>query len=303
MSIWLTISSYRNDDEVLRLVKRAQDSAVDIFDRILIVDSQGTGRVPSEIESHGWTNVEYRSYEKNLGSGGNLAERLRIAADCGARYAYALNHDGDIHPAVIRKLIEAADICDHIGAAYPLAYFTEIRRYNVTGTRELPLPAKLVKSIPHESTIAVHWSSSNGALYSLKPALQGILPEHAMWMGWEDLEYGWRLEDNGYEQIIVTEALFPDNQEYSNTALGNVVRKPPWRTYYNMRNLALAVRRSRNHALYHAVVFLRLLGECAQTCLVRDEKVKRLRLLLIGVWDGYRGADRFANCKEGSPVS
>ena len=112
-----------------------------------------------------------------------------------------------------------------------------------------------------------------------------------MWMGWEDLDYGWRLKDHGYEQIIVTGAVFPDNQEYSSTSIGTVVRKPAWRTYYSMRNLVLAVRRSRNRPLFHMVVVFRLISEIALIFLVRDEKWKRLHLLVKGVRDGYNGVE------------
>jgi GT2 family glycosyltransferase len=292
MRVWLVISSYRNDDEVLTTVERARLLVPHLFERILIVDSQGTGRVPAVIQARDWVDVEYRSYAENLGSGANLAERLKIAAGAEADYAYALNHDGMIDSPVIRALLEAARGIKKLGAAYPLGYFTEPARYNLTGTRELPLPSKLVKDLPTDPVIPVFWSSSNGALYSLHAARAGILPWAAMWMGWEDLEYGWRLKDHGYEQIIVTGAIFSDNQEYRGTTVGNVVRKPAWRVYYNIRNLVLAIKRSRNRPLYHAVVAFRILLECGLTLLVRDQKRKRLRFLLSGVRDGYRGVER-----------
>jgi GT2 family glycosyltransferase len=291
MRVWLVISSYRNDDEVLTTVERARLLVPHLFERILIMDSQGTGRVPAVIQARGWVDVEYRSSAENLGSGANLAERLKIAAEAEADYAYALNHDGMIDSQVVRALLEAAQRMKKLGAVYPLGYFTEPARYNLTGTRELPLPSKLVKDLPTEPVIPVFWSSSNGALYSLHPARAGILPWAAMWMGWEDLEYGWRLKDHGYEQIIVTGAIFSDNQEYRGTTVGNVVRKPAWRVYYNIRNLVLAIKRSRNRPLYHAVVAFRILLECGLTLLVREDKLKRLRYILSGVRDGYRGIE------------
>ncbi len=291
MRVWLAISSYRNDNEILKTVERARVSVPGLFERILVVDSQGTGRVPAVIRARGWNDVEYRSYDENLGSGANLAERLKIAAAAGAEYAYALNHDGEIDSAVVRALLDAARGRKNLGAAYPLGYFTEVNRYNLTGTRELPLSAKKVKDPPRQPIIPVYWSSSNGALYSLQPAREGVLPWAAMWMGWEDLDYGWRLKDHGYEQIIVTGAVFRDNQEYSGTTVGNVICKPAWRAYYNIRNLVLAVRRSRNRSLYHLVIALRCTVEGTLILLVRNDKWKRLRLLLAGVLDGYRGVE------------
>lgn len=289
MRTWLAISSFRNDEQVLEILEKARALVPEIFERILIIDSEGTTRVAEAIRERGWNDVEYRNYPENLGSGANLAERMKVAASAGADYVYALNHDGKIDPAVVRKLIEAACGRQRLGAAYPLGYFTETRSYNLTGTRELPLPAKLVKAAPREPVIPVYWSSSNGALYSLAPAREGVLPWEAMWMGWEDLDYGWRLKDHGYQQVIVTGAVFPDNQEYKNTTVGKVVRKPAWRTYYHIRNLVLAVKRSRNNLLFHSVLAFRILLECGLIIFVRDQKSERLRLLLAGTCDGYRG--------------
>jgi GT2 family glycosyltransferase len=291
MRIWLAIASYRNDEQVIEIVDHVYKSAPDLFERILIVDSHGTGAMPTLIRERGWPNVEYRNYERNLGSGGNMAERLRIAASAGADYAYAVNHDGHVDPGVVRALLQAAITITGLGAAYPLGYFISVGLYNLTGTRELPLQRKLVRSVRQEPLIHVFWSSSNGALYSLEPARKGILPWEGMWMAWEDLEYGWRLFDKGYQQVIVRDAVFCDNNEYARSGVGNVTDKPPWRSYYQIRNLILAVCRSRRRPLFYAVVFYRTLLESGLILLVRSDKWKRLRLLWLGIVDGIKGVE------------
>jgi len=283
----MVISSFQNDDDVARILDQVQLFGRDLFERILVVDSQGTGTVPSLLVDRGWDQVIYRSYPHNLGSGANLHERLRVAAEGGADYAYALNHDGNFDSKVIRTLLDAAKRLENLGAAYPLCYLITARRFNLTGTRELPLPAMLVESPPPDPLIDVFWSSSNGALYSTAPAKRGILPWSAMWMGWEDLEYGWRLSDCGYRQVIVRDAIYSDNYEYKQTWLAKTIDKPAWRTYYNFRNLILAVRRSRNRPLFYAVVIYRALLELAVIVLVRDLKFSRLRSVCRGVWDGF----------------
>jgi GT2 family glycosyltransferase len=285
--VWVVISSFRNDDDVMRILDQVQLLAEELFERILIVDSQGTEMLPSLLADRGWDQIIYKSYPHNLGSGANLCERLRIAADGGAHYAYALNHDGHLVPKVIRALLDAARQIENPGVAYPLSYLINARRFNLTGTRELPLPAKLVKSPPPDPLTDVFWSSSNGALYSTNPAKKGILPWCSMWMGWEDLEYGWRLSDHGYRQVIVRDAIYSDNYEYKQTWLAKTIDKPSWRTYYNFRNLILAVRRSRSRSLFYVVVIYRIVLELAMIALVRDFKFARLRSLYRGVWDGF----------------
>jgi GT2 family glycosyltransferase len=286
MNVWLVVSSYRNDAEVVALLDRVRPLVPGLFAHVLIVDSTGTGAIPQLLESQARCHITYSSYDTNLGSGANLCERLRLAAEAGADYAYAVNHDGNVDPDVVSTLLKVANSAGNLGAVYPLGLMTKARLYNLTGTRELPLPAKFVSSPPSAPLIDVFWSSSNGALYSLKPARQGILPWPAMWMGWEDLEYGWRLADQGYRQVMVSSAIYRDDHEYVQTWVGKTVDKPAWRTYYCFRNLLLAIRRSRNRPLYYAVLAYRVAIECGLIFLVRSGKWKRLRELVAGVAAG-----------------
>jgi GT2 family glycosyltransferase len=110
-------------------------------------------------------------------------------------------------------------------------------------------------------------------------------------MGWEDLEYGWRLSDHGYHQVIVCNAVYRDNYEYKATWVGRIPDKADWRSYYSARNLILAVRRSRNRPLFYMITAYRLLREGALTLLTKDSKVKRLQLMARGIIDGLRWND------------
>ena len=290
MIVWLVISSYRNDEDVARILEEVHICERKIFDRVLVVDSEGTGTIPKLIKDRGWNDVIYRSADHNLGSGANLCERLRIAAEAGADYAYALNHDGAFEWGVVSALAKSAASLKNLGAAYPLSFLSSAGAYNLTGTRDWPLSAKLVTSPPAAPVIDVYWSSSNGALYSMEPVRRGIVPWGSMWMAWEDLEYGWRLSSHGYRQVIVCDAIFRDNYEYKKLWFGRTVNKPAWRSYYNARNLILATRRSRNRPLYYAVVAYRLFLESGLILVARDCKWKRTKFLFRGALDGLRTA-------------
>jgi GT2 family glycosyltransferase len=109
-----------------------------------------------------------------------------------------------------------------------------------------------------------------------------------MWMGWEDLEYGWRLSSHGYRQVIVCNAIYHDNSEYKESWCGRTVNKPAWRTYYQARNLLLAIRRSRNQPMYYGVAAYRLVLEAGLILLARDSKIERLKLLFKGAVSGLR---------------
>jgi len=288
MVVWVVIASFHNDEDVAKILNEVHGCGHKVIDKILVIDSEGTQAIPKLITDQGWQDVIYKSYDENLGSGANLSERLRIAAEGGADYAYALNHDGHFDEGVLAALIEAVANVQDLGAAYPLGYLNLAGAYNLTGTRELPLPAKLVHSRPKKQMLDVFWSSSNGALYSMEPVRSGILPWGAMWMGWEDLEYGWRLSSNGYRQVIVCDAVYVDNYEYRKAWLGRTVDKQAWRTYYFSRNLLMAIRRNRNRLIYYAVASYRFFRELCLIWLARDCKWERTRFLLKGVIDGLR---------------
>ena len=290
--VWLVISSFRNDREVATTLERVENLPQRLFDRILVVDSFGTGEIPELIDRRCWRNVIYRSYDRNLGSAGNLAERLRLAAGAGADFAYALNHDGYVQPDVVCRLLKHARSLERIGALYPLSHLKSVGAYNMTGVRAIPLPAKLVGEKPTGGIIEAFWSSSNGALYAMEPIRSGLLPRSELWMGWEDLDYGLRLNNQGYLQVIALDAVFEDNYEYVpiDTPTGHyrIVDKPAWITYYMIRNLILIARWARPFLIFPSVVAMRVVLESLVILFFRHDKRTRFRYLVRGVIDGLR---------------
>lgn len=291
LTVCLAVSSFRNDREVAALLEEVRSPEYP-FSQVIVVDSLGTGAIPRLIAERGWDNVTYRSYDFNLGSAGNLCERLRLAARTEADYVLAVNHDGLIDPKVVATLLRSASGLDRVGALYPLRYVSARGQFDLTGQQALPLPARLVSRPPAAELVEVHWSSSNGALYSLTPTRRGVRPWAGVWHGWEDLEYGWALGRHGYRQFIVTGAVVADNYEHVERRAGGkrlfVTDKPAWLAYYQVRNLILATRRHRASWPYYGVVAGRVLLECGLTAVFRSDKARRYRFVLQGVIDGLR---------------
>jgi GT2 family glycosyltransferase len=289
--VCLTISSFRNDASVERLLTAAHEGGDSPFARIIVVDSMGTGRIPELIAERGWSKVLYRSYHRNLGSAGNLSARLRLSAEEGANFCCALNHDGDLKVESVRRLVEFARENKMVGAVYPLRQIPSREgKFDVTGESWLPMPSRGQRGAPTERAKRVFWSSSNGALYNLEPVRKGLLPWGDLWMGWEDLGYGWLLERSGYTQYILTSAVVDDNYEYEPHDIGpwrvRITDKPAWYAYYQIRNLILVTRRNDRSFGTQAVVAGRVLLEYAVTTALRKSKLKRYRLLTRGLIDG-----------------
>ncbi|MGV3625280.1 MAG: glycosyltransferase, partial [Archangium sp.] len=221
--VCLSISAYRSDESVLRLLESALSVADPPFGKILVVDSLSSGVVPGEILKRGWSErVEYRSFPTNLGSAGNLAQRLRIPTEQGFDFVYAINHDGLVAPEIIRLLLAHADD-ERVGAVYPLRRYTKRgNRFDLTGLTRFPVPALVVGTAPSRAVVKAHWGSSNGALYATRPLRHGARVLDELWLGWEDLAYGWSLDALGYEQRLVTAAVLDDDYEYENRRIGPV---------------------------------------------------------------------------------
>lgn len=293
--VCLAISAYKSDAAILRLLEEASRVEDAPWSKVLVVDSLGSGEIPRAIQERGWgTWAEYRSHDCNLGSAGNLAERLKIPAEQGLDYVYAINHDGLIAPQAVLNLVAFAQTKERIGAVYPLRRYTQSgNRFDLTGTFRFPVPAIRSYAMPRKDAIAVHWGSSNGALYAMAPVRKGVRVWDDFWMGWEDLAYGWWLEENGYSQFVLPSVVLNDDYEYESRQFGPfalfVSDKPSWYWYYMARNLFLAAKRTNRGAPTHALVGARLLVEATVTAVMRDRKRERLTLLARGVLDGLRG--------------
>lgn len=287
VSVALAISSFRNDDAVLALLEAAHRGPAQ-FSSILVVDSLGTGRVPMAILERGWTDTTYWTAERNLGSAGNLQRRLEMAAAAGANWVYALNHDAQLVPAMLAAQVAVAEAHVDLGAVYPLR--RRVGRggtYDLTGTRRFPLSYRGVIARP-TGLLDVWWGSSNGTLYACNPVRGGLVPWGELWMGWEDLLYGWVLAEHGYRQVIATDAVFDDPYEYTTVRGASLTDKPSWYAYYFARNLILAAGRTALPPGVKAQLAVRIAAEFAVSATLRSDRRERLKLLAAGVRDGIR---------------
>lgn len=294
IKVCLAVSSFRSDDSVIKVLGRVAAEAPDLFQTIFVVDSLGTGAMAARLADLP-IPVRYECATENLGSAGNLARRLELAAQTDAEFVYAVNHDGEVDAPGVRTLLSIAEGRRRLGALYPLRRFTaRDGTYDLSGTARYPLRAIATVRAPRAALVPVHWSSSNGALYSLEPVRAGLLPPADLWLGYEDLAYGWDLEADGYEQFIVPSVVMNDNYEYeARTAQRLAVPltdKPAWYTYYFARNLLKVARRARHRPLgTRTLAAARVAAEYAVVLVGRKEKARRLGYLTAGVVDAVRG--------------
>lgn len=279
---------------MIRLLHEVFRSGSSPFAAVIVVDSLGSGRIGHEIHANGWT-VTYHNADRNLGSAGNLALRLQLAAATTACWCYAVNHDGEVDVRKVEKLVARAESQgDKVGAIYPRLSFSR-RGDTLDAARRALSPHGAFTADTGEVTelTNVLWSSSNCALYNLSAVRDGVRVWDDLWMGWEDLAYGWQLFRAGWGQVLCGDVTVIDSYEYRPVRfLGRsiyITDKPSWYVYYQIRNLILIARRSHWKAVGRRAIVRRAITELIVTLLYRTRKGERLRLLLRGWRDGLAG--------------
>jgi GT2 family glycosyltransferase len=288
--VCLALSSFKNDQQVLALLQGAR-ADLPRFARVLVVDSLGTGQMPARLAEAGLADlVQYECASANLGSAGNLARRLSLAAQTSADFVYTTNHDGDVSPSAIERLVTLAqNALGPVGAIYPLRKMSDRGgAFDMTGRFRFPMTAVRSMRPPSAELSPVFWSSSNGALYALAPTRQGLLPMAELWMGYEDLGYGWLLHGHGFRQFLARDVQVVDGYEYKKTPVGYVTNKPSWYAYYFARNLLLAARRTQQPGAVRLAALSRVLLEFGITAALRSDKKARLSAVAAGLFDGLR---------------
>lgn len=289
------IATFRQDEAVLERVSRAASArGRELFTHVVIVDSLGSGELPAALARRGCGPfVRYYDFGRNLGAAGNLHHRLLLAAGLGADYLFALNHDGHLDLEAVSRLLRCAQEAN-LAAAYPLRRVAP-DLFDLAGTRPFPLRPRRVPRdrLPGGSLLPAHWSSSNGALYSLGPTWRGVRPQVGLWMGFEDYGWGLALERAGFRQGICLRAELDSGYDYATVAAAGreltLADKPPWLTYYLARNLLLLGTRYFAHPKLTALAAARIARELLVILALRNQRATRLRLLARGVIDGLRG--------------
>jgi hypothetical protein len=167
-------------------------------------------------------------------------------------------------------------------------------KFDVTGRLRWPVPRISVRTPPAAPIFDVFWGSSNGTLYALEPVRRGLTPWADLWMGLEDLGYGWLLNARGYRQVGVKSAVFDDPYEFRELKFGiHRTDKAAWYAYYFARNLILVARRTNQSVPVHAALALRLALEGLVSATIRPNRRERLGLIYRGLVDGLRGKSGF----------
>jgi GT2 family glycosyltransferase len=292
-SIVVAISAFKSDQAVIDLLSSIFRDPHDSVLQVIVVDSLGSGEISSACSSNSWP-VTYYNFNTNLGSAGNLRKRIELASELGAEWCLCLNHDANWNSERLSAMIETSHSQVGIGAVYPvLDHHPRRPRWEVGRRSFTPTAGARLDKIPLVDSSEVLWSSSNGALYSTAPVLNGVEVMSELWMGYEDLAYGVALNQQGWTQLVCCKAVLSKVFDYTEPNLPIrrvfIQDKPAWYSYYNMRNLILINKRYGEHGVSLIMVFIKFIHSGARIVFLEPNRFSKIYLHFRGFIDGFRG--------------
>ncbi len=290
----IAISAFRSDGPVIDLIEAIFANPHPEMGSVIVVDSLGSGKISEVALQRGW-GVHYENSAINLGSAGNLFRRMELAAESGANWCLCLNHDASWDVDRLTEMLVVAASRPRVGAVYPvLDHSPREPRWEEGRKHFLPTSGVRVAELSvEEASSEVLWSSSNSALYSLRPHAEGVSFFTDLWHGYEDLAYGIALNRAGWLQLSCRAARLSQVFDYTPVRFLWVVRhipfKPEWYSYYNLRNLIIIRREYGAEFMPFKVIVRKLVQSTARILFLETRKWKRIKFLYSGLVAGMKG--------------
>lgn len=281
VAVVLTYRRPRLATEVVRgLVDREGFPPEDV---ILVVNGEG-GLDDHALEAA----VDVVRLPHNVGPAGGFRAGLEAAADRGARWAYLCEDDVGLFDLPTPRV---ADLVTRVEATDPDARIGGVVAYGRTMDRRT---GRTVPHVPEDpdadplpDTDVAAWGAS---LVRCDVARAGVLPDPALFFGFEDFDFwlalrrsGWRLTLDARTAAAVADRVFHERRHATLAGRRPTDAEEPWRKYYEARNFLVLRRRygtgswTRNH-LAMTVRRAQLAGTWAHA-----------RAALHGLIDGLRG--------------
>lgn len=290
----VAVSAYKSDAAVISLLDRIFAYPHPDVITVIVVDSLGSGQIGETAKIRNW-QVLYENANTNLGSAGNLARRLELAAKSGAEWCLCLNHDANWSTDRLSAMLLAAISRPRVGAVYPILDHSPRQPRWEDGRRHFkPSASSRLSEVPKGEPVSeVSWSSSNSALYCLVPLAENVAVMSELWMGYEDLAYGIALNRAGWQQLSCRAARLNKVFDYTPRNLFGrtfyIPDKPEWYMYYNIRNLIIIRNRYGNPGVSSLNIIAKLVQSTVRILLFERAKILRLKLLYWGVVSGIKG--------------
>lgn len=255
------------------------------LDHLVVVDNDVDSDLTDVIATneHAATTITLVDAPDNLGPAGGIALGMTTALSAAGPDDLLLVLDDD------DPLPDDGVVGDVVGAMIDRrAQDPAIGGIGLRGSVIDAASGRLTKPAVRDGASRVAYLKSNWApVYRVDIARRiGVFRED-LFFGFDDLEYGLRLNDAGYA-VEVHELGRPDTTEQFTPTRG--FRRTPWRTYYTLRNLVVMLwGYGHRRAAVRMAAMLGFGKPMVNLIAGPDRSVTQAWMSLLAVWDAVRG--------------
>jgi rhamnopyranosyl-N-acetylglucosaminyl-diphospho-decaprenol beta-1,3/1,4-galactofuranosyltransferase len=261
-------------------------------DRILIVDNASTDGTYSRLRDEGWlshSQIEWLGLPENTGGAGGFSTGLMAAVGHGADWVWMMDDDALPEPDALAKLtarsmnpanLYASTAVHGDRLAWPMELADDPTRKRILHGTNLP------------EEMDVHFAPFLGLLVSAQVVQAIGAPDAGFFIAADDVDYCLRARRRGARIVLVRDSRIehPLSQSYSVSLFGRrvaMLRLPPWKRYYDVRNRLLTAKAHHGAALYYATIP----GTLVRALLVLQEqdRFQQLKAVAAGTIDGLIG--------------
>jgi len=294
--IVLTWNNFTDTDECLRSLTAVSYPATDI----VLVDNGSTDGSPERLEAEWGRSVRFLRVSENLGVAGGFNTGIRAALDSGSDYVLLLNNDAVVEPGLIEALLPAFDAVPRLATVSPMITYyddpgrlwfagaTYHRRAGISRHRFLAKPLSTADPVLGR-LFATDYVPNCAAMTPRRVYDDVGLLDERFFLGQEDVDWGLRLREAGYEARVVGRPLVAHKVSASAGVRGSNVLSPAQAYHYARGSMLIAAKWARGPSLgaYLAgQLLVRLPYYSAQAA--RHNRWASIPAYLRGLRDGYR---------------
>lgn len=254
-------------------------------DRLIVVDNAVESDLSSVIAEHADAarTIELVNAEDNLGPAGGIALGMRrVLADADDRDLMLVLDDDDPLPDE-RAVADVVAAIESRRQQRP-----ELAGVGLRGAVMNPSTGRLTKPSMRAGRVDVAYLKSNWApVYRVDVARQIGVFCAELFFGFDDLEYGLRLNANGH--VVEAHELGRVDAQLQQEP-SRAYRRAPWRTYYTLRNLlAIYWRYGYRRAALRTAFVLGVAKPIAHVVRGPNRSITQARMAVSGLIDAARG--------------
>lgn len=199
-SVDCVILNWKDTPRTVRCIESL--STISSVSRIIVVDNEADGLLAATLEQQSFPNVELVQHAENRGFAAGVNPGLRIALAGTARAILCINNDAYLKPGALDLLLAGLTAFENVGMVAPLVTDPEGRTLSTGGTFR-----PLTSSTTDIATGRLSYLTWACVLLDREMLLKVGELDESFFMYWEDVDFGLRMSQAGYEMRVIHDSV------------------------------------------------------------------------------------------------